>query len=86
MKDRISDMLMRLPFSFDWIEYKGEDVVGQINYEATVKAKKPMIDISYCMTQALNQNILYTVQYDKSKFKPSRLGIEWKQTYIPCQP
>ena len=78
MKDRISDMLMRLPFSFDWIEYKGEDVVGQINYEATEKANKPMIDISYCMTQAINQNILYTVQYDKSKFNPSRLGIEWK--------
>jgi hypothetical protein len=68
-------MVMRLPFCCDWVEYKGETVVAQINYEATIKAKKPMMDISYCMTRALNQNILYTTQYDKSKFKPSRLGM-----------
>lgn len=75
MNDTINKMLMRLPFVCDWVEYKGETVVGQINFEATIKARKPMIDVSYCMTEALNQNILFTCQYDKNKFKPSRLGI-----------
>lgn len=75
--DNAMKMLIRLPFSFDWVEYKGETVFAQINYEATHKAKKPMIDISYCATQACNQNILFTCQYDKNKFKPSRLGMEW---------
>lgn len=67
-------MLIRLPFACDWVEYKGETVVAQVNFEATKKAKKPMVDISYCMTEALNQNIMFTCQYDKNKFKPSRLG------------
>lgn len=67
-------MLMRLPVCIDWVNYKGEDVVIQWNVEATEKAKKPMVDVSYCMTKALNQVILETVQWDKKKFKPSRLG------------
>ncbi len=67
-------MLMRLPVCVDWVKYKGNDVVVQWNFEATKKAKKPMVDVSYCMTKALNQVILKTVQWDKRRFKPSRLG------------
>lgn len=73
--DQINKMLLKLPFALDWVEYKGETVVAQINFEATVKANKPMLDISYCMTRALNQVILFTCQYDKNKFKPSALGF-----------
>lgn len=67
-------MLMRLPVCMDWVKYKGEDVVIQWNFEATEKSKKPMVDVSYCMTKAINQVILKTVQWDKSKFEPSHLG------------
>jgi hypothetical protein len=70
----IDKMIENLPFILDWVQFKGEDVVAQINVEASLKAKKPMFDISYCMTKALNQVIDYTVQYDKNKFKPSKLG------------
>lgn len=61
--DKYEEMLLRLPFSLEWVEYKGEVVVAQPNYEATVKAKKPMLDISYCMTRALNQtnNVYYSI-------------------------
>lgn len=69
--DKIID---RLPFVFDWVNFKGEDVVAQINIEATIKAKKPMLDISHCMTKAFNQIIIKTVQFDKSKFKKSSLS------------
>lgn len=74
---RCERMLMRLPICCDWVKYKGETVVAQINYERTLMAKKPMVDISYCMTQAINQNIMYTVQWDKKKFTPSHLGYNW---------
>lgn len=67
-------MINRLPFVFDWVTYKGIDVVAQINLEATRKAKKPMFDLSYCMTKAFNQVIDNTVQFDKSKFKKSSLS------------
>lgn len=71
-------MLKRLPVCLDWINYKGISVVIQWNLEATLKAGKPMVDVSYCMTKALNQVIDQTVQWDKSKFKPSKLGKSWK--------
>lgn len=77
MNDPIIKMGMKLPFAVDWVEYKGETVVAQFNYEASQKAKRPMVDISYCMTRALNQTILFTCQWDKNKFKPSRLASQW---------
>jgi len=77
---RVDEMLMKLPICVDWVEYKGETCVAQWNYEATKKARKPMVDISYCMTEALNQNIMFTVQWDKNKFKPSKLGM-WKNQF-----
>ncbi len=76
----LNKMINKLPFVFDWVNYKGEDVVAQINLEATKKAKKPMLDISYCMTKAINQVIIATVQFDKSKFKKSSLSdTNWTQ-------
>jgi len=68
--DRI---LERLPVVFGWVEFKGETVAMQINYEATVKAGKPMVDIGYCLTKLMNGIVDETVQWDKSKFKPSPL-------------
>lgn len=75
--DPATKMLLKLPIVFDWIEFKGETVFMGINYEATQKAKKPMVDIFYCATQALNNNVLFTTQWDKSKFKPSHLGQQF---------
>ncbi len=65
---RVWDMLERLPITLDWVKYKGESCVAQINWEVTKKAGRPMMDLSYCMTKALNQVILKTVQWDKNKF------------------
>lgn len=70
----INKCLEKLPFVFDWVIYKGEDVVAQINIDKTEIAKKPMFDISYCMTKAMNQVIIKTVQFDKNKFKKSSLS------------
>lgn len=67
VEDRYSLMLVKI--SLGWIWYKGEIYYAQPNYHATVKAKKPMLDLSECATQAFNNNVLMTVQFDKSKFK-----------------
>lgn len=72
--DRFEKMLLNVPYIADWVNYKGEDVVIMPNYEATKKANKPMVDVCYCMTKALHDSVLYTVQYDKNKFKRSRLS------------
>jgi hypothetical protein len=63
------------PVFFDWVNYKGEDVFAVLNYERSVKAGRPMIDISYCATRAMNNCVLKTVQYTEKYFKPSRLAI-----------
>ncbi len=76
MKDT-DKMLMKLPIVFDWVNFKGETVFAQINYQATQKSGKPMMDISYCATRALNQTILFTTQWDKKKFTPSHLGKQF---------
>lgn len=76
--ENIRRMIDKLPVIFDWVEYKGEPVFAGFNYEASQKAKKPMMDIHYCATRALNDVVLFTCQWDKSKFKPSTLSKGWK--------
>ena len=75
-------MLLRLPVVMDWCEYKGETVVAHVNWDRSVKAGKPIMDISYCMTKALNGVVLETVQWDKKKFRPSPLGSWLKSTTL----
>lgn len=76
--DRIDTMLLRLPVVFDWYNYKGETFFVSANREATIKAGKPMMDLHYCATRALNGLVLKTVQFDKKKFSPCRLTTERK--------
>jgi hypothetical protein len=81
----ISEMLLRLPIAFDWVKYKGETVFAGVNWEATKKAKKPMMDIFYCATAALNNRVLYTVQWDKNKFQPTE-NHPWHNSLIKAAP
>lgn len=75
--DPVNKMLLRLPIVFDWVEFKGETVFVGVNIDATKKAGKPMVDVFYCATQALNDNVLFTTQWDRNKFKPSHLGQQF---------
>lgn len=69
-------MLDKLPVCMDWVKFKGEDVVIVWNILATEKAGRPMVDVAYCMTKALNRVFLKTVRWDK-RFSPSKLGKQW---------
>jgi hypothetical protein len=73
---KIKRMTEKLPIIFDWVEFKGETMFAGFNYEASEKAGKPMFDMFYCATRALNHCVLFTTQYDKNKFKPSKLSTE----------
>lgn len=77
-KEETKRLFEKLPIVFDWVEYKGETVFAGINFDATMKANKPMMDIFYCATAALNHTVLKTVQWDKKKFHPSKLALCWK--------
>lgn len=67
--DPVFKMLEKLPVVWDWVDFKGERVFVGVNYEATKKAKRPMVDIYYCATAALNNIVLNTVQWDRGKFQ-----------------
>ena len=69
LNNHVDKMLMKLPIFDGWVFFKGEKYYTQVNFDATVKAKKPMMDLFYCATTCLNHAVLFTTQYDKNKFK-----------------
>lgn len=75
--EKMQRMIYKLPVTFDWVKYKGETVFAGLNYEQSEKAGRPMMDIFYCATRALNHCVLFTCQWDKKKFSPSELSKEW---------
>lgn len=70
-KQTIDKMFEKLPVYVvaDWCIYKGKTYFSMINVERSIEAKKPMVDLSYCATRAMNNIVIKTVQYDKKKFK-----------------
>lgn len=69
--DRYQQMGLRLPVVYDWYCYDGEVKFVSWNYQATVKAGKPMMDICYCATKCMNGLVEKTVQFDKNRFSPA---------------
>lgn len=69
----IPPYILACPVSANWIEYKGKTYFAMLNYERSVSAHRPMIDLCHCVTRALNGIVIKTVAYDKGKFKPSKL-------------
>lgn len=55
----------------EWVEYKGEKLVAVLDFEASEKRQKPILDLSYCMTTALNDcmYIYRGVLWNPKKFK-----------------
>jgi hypothetical protein len=76
MAKSLDERLMNLPVVWDWYCFKGEDVFVGINYERSKKSNRPMMDIHYCATEALNGIVLKTVRFDRNKFKPSHLTFQ----------
>lgn len=65
-----------------WIKYKGVHCVGMVNIEKSLNARRPIIDIHYCMTQAHNGIVEKSVNFNPEYFKPSHLEFDEKQHSI----
>jgi len=63
----------RLPW-LKWVQYKGKECVADVDYQKSIKAHRPIINIHYCMTKAMNGKIEKTVNFNPDFFKPSKLG------------
>lgn len=70
-------MLLKLPISCDWVEYDGCTYFAMVNFNRSKKARKPMLDLAYCATEGLHGRFEKTVQWDKRRFKPSPLCLNW---------
>lgn len=62
----------KLPWMI-WVNYKGEDCVACVNYEKSIACGRPIIDISYCMTKAMNNNVMFSVNFNTDHFTKSKL-------------
>jgi hypothetical protein len=66
----------------EWCWYEGEQVVAQPSLEATRHTGQVMLDLSYCMTEAMNQSIERTVPYVPAAFHPTN-PINFSQPPLP---
>lgn len=72
----IPEWLIDCPVAAEWWTFKGETYFAMVNVDRSLKAGRPMIDLSYCATKAMNGIVLKTVQYSKKHFKKSKLEIK----------
>lgn len=61
--------LMAVPFWMNWVTYKGEVCVCSVNYDKSLRAHRPIMDIHYCMTKALNNVVMKSVNWNLEHFK-----------------
>lgn len=56
-----------------WVRFNSVECVATVNIERSLKAKRAMIDIHYCMTKALNNIVEQTVKFNPRSFQKSKL-------------
>lgn len=54
-----------------WVRYNGEECVATVNYQKSINCRRPIIDIFYCMTEAMNDRVIKSVNFDPTKFTKS---------------
>ena len=60
------------PFTSGWVRYNGRVYYADLNWEESKKAEKPIFDLAYCATKAMNHIYLLRREWDPKKF--SRWG------------
>lgn len=54
MIDELPKWMDGCPLVFDWCKYNGEVYFASLNYAESDKMGKPVFDLAYCATRALN--------------------------------
>ena len=60
------------PLVFGWCRYNGRVYFADLNFDESEKAQKPIFDLAYCATKAMNGIYLMRREWDIKKF--SRWG------------
>lgn len=74
----VPSYILRCPLFHDWCLYKDEVYFAMLNYERSEAIKRPVFDLSYCATRALNGIVLKTVVWHKEKFQPAQRLSAWR--------
>lgn len=67
----VPEWLIVVPYWMNWVYYKGDKCVASVNYEKSLRAHRPIMDIHYCMTRAMNNIVERTVNWNPEHFKPA---------------
>jgi hypothetical protein len=65
------------PLVSGWCRYNGRVFYADINFQESEKIGKPVFDLAYCATQALNGIYLMTREWDKKKFRRWKNNSNW---------
>ncbi len=68
-ENKIPDWLTPDVIVFDWCRYNGEVYFSSLNWDESERRQKPVIDLAYCATKAINGIFLKQRCWSK-KFKP----------------
>lgn len=58
----------------EWVEYKGETYFAMVDVQKSLACHRPIVDLSYCATRAMNNVVLRSVNYKAEHFKKSKLA------------
>lgn len=73
----IPDWIVDCPLVSGWCRYNGRIYYADLNYEESKKVNKPVFDLAYCATKAMNGIYLLQRQWDKNKFRRWSNNSNW---------
>jgi len=65
----VPNWLKDCPLVYDWCNYNGKIYFASLNYEESEIANKPIFDLAYCATKAMNGIYIMRRQWNPKKFK-----------------
>lgn len=70
------EWLNRCPIGcFDWVIYKRKIYCADLDWEASIKINKPVFNLAFCITKAMNECWLKTgVVYENKNIKLTKLA------------
>ena len=65
----LPDWMKSCPLISGWCRYNGRIFYADLNWEESEKAEKPIFDLAYCATKALNNIYLLQREWHPKKFR-----------------
>lgn len=68
-----------VPFSVDWVVYKGETYLAKVNYQKSYNCRRAIIDLCVCLTY---DTPLKSVNWNFENFEPKPALSDWKKCLL----